>query len=214
MMTVDTDNRTNGRVLRLGQTRPERIPIYLGEDPDPIMAWVVANGRYPVSVAAELDDARAEYRKHWIRVLDGPAQPLLVDAVHSLLEETTGGTRLPSKDKLKELLEGLASALAQHEAEPVWEQRETDYQAYVAHVIMILAPGVEEQVVDMLSNDDRLAILAATGYLGPEASDAVDAAAEPVVETSEASAEQAPPVPEASSTGDEPEPASATFTAG
>lgn len=190
------DERQNGRVLRLGQTRPETIPVFVGDREEPLQAWVVTNGRYPVSVAAELEDARMRYRDRWVRVLDDPATPALRQAAHELMDATREGTRLPPAGKLKELLVTFHKALLQEEATPRWKQRESDYQAYLVDILMALIPGLEEHEADMIGMDERINALRELGYL-------VDG------QDQEAASSTDPPVSEASSTGAEPELASA-----
>ena len=197
--------------LRLGDTTPETREIEINGRV--LKGWVMGNGRYPASVAAELDDARNDYIERRELLVDGPPPQPLVEIAQTIADSFgEGGGGMPSPEVVTDMMNDLRRSLEAATA-PQYKTRESDWAAYVTRVLMLLIPGLEEHEADMLPSDWRLQILVELGFLNlPEGTEG--APAEGVAE-----AQQSPPVPtepsqkkKPRSTGSEPEQPSAVST--
>jgi len=180
-------------VLRLGDLTPERLEIELNGRM--LKGWMVANQRYPASVAAELEDARQDYLQSRVRIDDPDATPQLVGAARSLITLVgEDDTQPPSSASLQPAIEDLRAALKAND-EPRYRIRASEWEHYVTASLQILIPGLEDWEADMLGPELRMTVLQELGYFrSPEELGEVQAAE--VVDG------------ERSSTGDEPQPVS------
>jgi hypothetical protein len=146
-------------VLRLGDLTPERREIELNGRV--LKAWVVANQRYPASIAAELEDARQDYLESRVPVLNPEPGPDLAEAVRGFVNACED--EIPGTAILQEGITDLREALKRHE-EPRFRIRATEWERYVTAALMILVPGLEDWEADMLGPEMRLKILQELGY--------------------------------------------------
>jgi hypothetical protein len=193
-------------ILRLGDTTEEKRPVQINGKT--LWAWVTTNGRYPSSVAAELDDAR----NRWMAT----RKPLDPEAVTPQvlwnkvweLSELFEGENAPDEAIIVTAAKTVAAAARAAIDEPQMKSSEVDWQAYLTDALCILIPGLDYHDADLLMPDARLGALYELGYMRPQGMD--------VNPNAEGGEPQAPPEPSSdpgeSSTGDEPGPGSAAST--
>lgn len=216
MQPTPTMARANGHakqfdVLKLGDTVEERRPVELNGRQ--LYAWVTTNGRYPASVAAELDDARNRWLASRAPINPSLAIPsTLWDAAETLadvLEQTSDPVEIITAARaVGELVRGL-------QEEPEMKSTEVEWQRYLTRALCTLIPGVEEHEAELLDMSTRLRVVTALGYLRlPQASEEEDDDEQAAEGGDDSGGEpQSPPEKGPSSIGDEPEPVSAVSTA-
>jgi hypothetical protein len=213
-MTIsDIARPANGRahrhdVLRLGQTIEDRRPVEVNARP--LMAWVTVNGRYPSSVAAELDDHRNRWLSTRTPVDPSASTPAtLWQAALELTQLLEQGIDDPTELRAAALR--VATSVHGLQADPEMRSPEVDWQEYLTNALCTLIPGLEPHEADMLPADVRLGALAALGYLRAPGLD-LDAEPEGEADNDAGGVPQRPPEAGPSSIGDEPAPDSAAST--
>lgn len=186
--TAPKPSKNGGKpVLRLGDLVPEHLEIELNGRM--IKAWMVSNQRYPVSMAAELEDLRQTYLQSREVINSDEPDDKLVRAVEATLAayETDGTVSIASD------LDNLKQALNVFRTEPRYRVKATAWENYVSSVLMLLLPGLEEWEADMMGTDMRLKVLSAVGYFQGD-------------DEGQDSGEVTEPTEQETSTGDEPLP--------
>lgn len=204
--------RNNGHaskfdVLKLGDTVEERRPLEINGRT--LNAWVTTNGRYPASVAAELDDARNRWMAARVPLDPNAAIPsTLWTACEELADAVDAG------DELLGVTAEVARIVRSLQEEPDLRSTEVEWQRYLTRALIALIPGLEEHEADLLHPETRLMVVTELGYLRPRGV-AVESAEDNPEEAAEESAggePQSPPEAGPSSIGAEPEPDSAAST--
>ncbi|HEY1292937.1 MAG TPA: hypothetical protein VGJ60_07660 [Chloroflexota bacterium] len=217
MQGIPTLARANGHakqfdVLKLGDTVEERRPIEINGKT--LFAWVTTNGRYPSSVAAELDDARNRWLSAREPINPNVAIPsTLWDAAETLADVVD---QSDEPEAIVSAARGLAAVVRELQEEPELRSSEVEWQRYVTRALCALIPGLEEHEADLLSPQARVMVITELGYLRPpRAENAQDEGEGQAEEGSEGGGESQNP-PEMgsiqSSIGAEPEPDSAATT--
>jgi hypothetical protein len=189
-------------VLRLGDTTEERRPVEINGRT--LMAWVTQNGRYPSSVAAELDDAR----NHWLaerRPVDPSVTTPAALWLAAVQLADLSDDESSSPDAIVSAAKEIAQIVRELQEEPEARSSEVVWQDYLTQALCILIPGLETHEADMLPTVQRLTALYELGYMRRR---------EEVEASNEGEAEpggtpQRPPEAGPTSIGAEPEPASA-----
>lgn len=201
-MAIALEEREEARpvaqhALKLGETTEERLDIELNGRK--LRAWIVKNNRCPVSVLAELEDARQAWYASRSRIWENDEPPPdMVEVVRELLLQAKAAPESTSISEFKARLDELEQSLTAYEAEPIWLASSVDWEAYVTRCLMAVVPGLEEREADLLRREQRLIILQELGHFRrPE----------------ETTIEEAPKASDAApSTGAAPEPSSAVST--
>jgi hypothetical protein len=208
MQAIPVVGRTNGRakqfgVLKLGDTIEERRPVEVNGRQ--LQAWVATNGRYPASVAAELDDARNRWMAARRPVDPSAAIPsTLWDAAETLADVVDA----EEPEAIATAVKTLVEVVRELQEEPELRSSEVEWARYLTRALCALIPGLEEHEAELLNPLLRLTVVRELGYLRPvgvegaEADNDEEAGGEP----------QSPPETGPSSTGAEPEPDSAGST--
>lgn len=217
-MTMPIQARPNGHarqldVLRLGDTTEERRPVEVNGRT--LMAWVTTNGRYPSSVAAELDDAR----NTWLAARR-PIDPTITTpgdlwlAAIQLADMCDAPSPIADEEIVASAKE-FTKIVRELQQDPEARSSEVDWQAYLTASLCILIPGLESHEADLLPTDARLAALYELGYMRPravptpaEGGDSDDGGG-----GGNGGEPQSPPDQGPSLIGEEPEPVSAASTA-
>lgn len=215
MVMPTTAARTNGHakevdILRLGDTTEERRPVEINGRV--LSAWVTTNGRYPASVAAELDDARNRWMSSRVPVDPRVSLPsTLWDAAETLADMfEQAGT---DDEVLKEAAQQVTLIVRELQVDPEMRSTEVDWQTYLTSALCILIPGLERYEADMLDPVLRLRVVQELGYLNlPRTETAPEFPAEETTE-SDGGETPDPPEPTLSSIGAEPELDSGASTA-
>lgn len=210
-MTEVVTARPNGRVkqadiLKLGDTTEERRPVEINGRR--LSAWITTNGRYPASVAAELDDARNRWLAARAPIDPNAAIPsTLWEAAESLADVVDeGGEDYASVAAAARSLRDVVRDLQE---EPERRTSEREWQRYLTNALCTLIPGLEEYEAEMLNPQTRLMVVTELGYLRPQATEETTEEEE-AEQTDEGGGDpQSPPEVGASSTGDVLEPDSA-----
>jgi hypothetical protein len=189
-------------LLRLGDTVEERLPVEVNGRT--LQAYIFTNGRFPSTVAAELDDAR----NRWLAARQPvdpttPTPELLWLAAVTVADAATEETEQTAVADLRAVVRSIQA--------DEMRSSQIEWQTYLNAALTILIPGLEEWEADLLPPDKRLLALRTLGYLGGSQPQAGEPEGEP--EEGGSNSPEASAVQAVSSTGDAPAPDSPASTA-
>lgn len=214
MMNTPVMARTNGRakeadILKLGDTTEERRPVEINGRV--LSAWVVTNGRYPTSVAAELDDARNRWLAARVPVDPNAAIPsTLWDVVEQLADVVEEGA--DDQEAVLAASQAVARVVRSLQEDPEMRSTEVEWQLYLTRALCALIPGLEQYEAEMLRPETRILAVTALGYLRSPTQQQDEDEEEAEEEGEPGGEPQSPPEVGPSSTGVEPAPGSAGST--